>query len=168
MNLAIDDFTRAIECDPAMADAYFNRGMVHCANAQESNNLIKAVFTRKAADEAERTLLLAQLTRIGGKDLVPQADAILRGLRSSRDEADVLVAKSAGLFAENDAREAIEDLTQAVTLDPGNAEAYYQRGLAYTLTGERDKALADYEQTCALDPDHVKAAGKRDELLRGK
>jgi tetratricopeptide (TPR) repeat protein len=165
MNLAIDDFTKAIECDPGMADAYFNRGTVHCAKAQESNNMIKAILTQKVTDDAERALLLAQLEHIGGKDLLPQVDALLRGLRSNRDEADVLMSKSFGLFAEADAREAVEDLCRAVELAPDNAEAYYQRGMAYTLLGERDKALADYEQTCALNPAHKKAAEKRDKLL---
>jgi Flp pilus assembly protein TadD len=168
MNLAEDDFTRAIERAPDMADAYFNRGMVRCSKARESNNLIKAIVAQKATDEAERVVMLAQLDRIGGKDLIPQVDAMLRGLRGNRDQADVLMAQSAGLFAEDDAREAVEDLTRAITLDPENAEAHYQRGLAYSLLGEPAKALVDYEQTCALDPDHAKAAGKRDEQLSGK
>jgi isocitrate lyase len=38
--------------------------------------------------------LLAQLGHIGGKDLIPQADALLRGLRSNRDQADVILAES--------------------------------------------------------------------------
>jgi tetratricopeptide (TPR) repeat protein len=168
IDLAEDDFTRAIECAPDMADAYFNRGMVRCSKARESNNLIKAIVAQKAKDEAERVLLLAQLDHLGGKDFVPQADALLRGLRSNRDQADVTAAKSAGLMAANDAREAIEDLTRAIALDPGNAEACYQRGLAYALMGEADKALADYEQTCALDPDHRKAGEKREELLKSR
>jgi tetratricopeptide (TPR) repeat protein len=168
INFAEDDFTRAIECSPDMADAYFNRGMVRCSKARESNNLIKAIITQKATDDAERAVLLAQLGHIGGKEFIPQADALLRGLRSNRDQADVLMAKSAGLMAKDDALEAIEDLSRAVALDPGNAEAYYQRGLAYTLMGEADKALADYEETCALDPYHRKAAEKRDELLESR
>jgi tetratricopeptide (TPR) repeat protein len=109
-------------------------------------------------------VLLAQLEHIGGKDLVPDADALLRGLRSNRDEADVLVAKRVSLFAEDEAREAIEDLSHAIDLGLDNPEAYYQRGFAYALLGETDKALADYEQVCSLDPDHEKAAEKRDEL----
>jgi tetratricopeptide (TPR) repeat protein len=164
MDMAIDDFTKAIECDPGMADAYFNRGTARCAKARESNNMIKTILTQKVTDDAERALLLAQLEHIGGKALVPQVDALLRGLRSNRDDVDVLMSKGFGLFAENDAREAVEDLCRAVGLAPDNAEAYYQRGLAYTLLGERDKALSDYEQTCALNPGHEKAAGKRDEL----
>jgi tetratricopeptide (TPR) repeat protein len=165
IGLASDDFTKAIECSPDMAEAYFNRGMVRCAKARESNNLIKSIIMQKVTDDAERVLLLAKLEHIGGKDLIPQADALLRGLRSNRDQVDVLMAQGFGLFAENDAREAVEDLSRAIALEPDNAEAYYQRGLAYTLLGERDKALSDYEQTCTLVPDHDRAARKRDELL---
>jgi tetratricopeptide (TPR) repeat protein len=109
---------------------------------------------------------MAQLDHIGGRDFVPQFDALLRGLRFNRDRLDVVMAESAGLMATDDAGEAIEDLSRAIELDCDNAaEAYYQRGLAYALTGDKDKALADYEQTCALAPNHRKAAEKRDELL---
>jgi tetratricopeptide (TPR) repeat protein len=161
---AIDDFTKAIALAPDRAEAYFDRGVVYCFKARESNNLIKAIVMQKATDEAERVVMLAKLEQIGGKAFIPQMDALLRGLRSNRDQVDVIMSKSFALFAEDDAREAIEDLSRAIELDPNNGEAYYQRGLAYGLLGRRDQALADYEQTCALDPNHEKAAGKRDEL----
>jgi tetratricopeptide (TPR) repeat protein len=168
IDLAEDDFAKAIECAPDMADAYYSRGMVRGSKARESNNLIKAIVTQKAASEAERTLLLARLGHMGGKKFIPQADALLRGLRSNRDQADVIMAQSAGLMAEDYAGEAIEDLTRAVALDPNHAEAFYQRGLVYALMGEADKALADYEQTCALDPNHSRAAEKRKKLLESR
>jgi tetratricopeptide (TPR) repeat protein len=138
------------------------------SKARESNNLIKAIVAQKAASEAERALLMAQLGRIGGKELIPQADALLRLSRSNRDQVDVLMAQSAGLMAADYAEEAIEDLTRAIALDPNHAEACYQRGLVYALMGEADKALADYEQTCALIPDHPQAAEKRKELLKSR
>jgi Flp pilus assembly protein TadD len=77
------------------------------------------------------------------------------------------MAKGLVLFVHDYAGEAIEDLNRAIELEPENAEAYYQRGRAYSLLGEPAKALSDYEQTCALNPDHAKAAEKRDELLSG-
>jgi len=165
IDLADDDFTRAIEIKPDMADAYFNRGMVRRSKAQESRNLIKEIIRQKVTDDAQRVLLMAQLDHIGGKDFVPQIDALLRGLRFNRDHVDVVMAESAGLMATDDAEEAIEDLSRAIELEGGNAEAYYQRGLAYALIGAKDKAISDYEQTCALDPNHRKAAEKRDKLL---
>jgi tetratricopeptide (TPR) repeat protein len=167
MDLAIEDFSKAIEYDPDMADAWLDRGMVRCAKARESHNLIKAIVTQKTADNAERMLLLAQLEHIGGHDYVPQTDALLRGLRANRDGVEAIMASMAGLFADDDAREAVGDLTRAIELDPDLAEAWYQRGLARTLLGKKDEALADYKQTLALDPDHRKAAEKRDALLSG-
>jgi tetratricopeptide (TPR) repeat protein len=168
MDLAAEDFGKAIECDPNMADAYLNRGIVKCARATDSHNFIKTILAGKATDEAQRVLLLAQLEHIGGHDYVPQFDALLRGLRSNRDEAESLMAKSLVLFVHNDAGEAIEDLSRAIALNPDNAEAFYQRGLAYALMGETDKAIADYEQTCVLDPDHRKAGEKLEELLKSR
>jgi tetratricopeptide (TPR) repeat protein len=165
MNLAEDDFTKAIECDPGEAEAYLDRGTVRCTKARESGDFIKAIFTEKMTDGTQRALLMAHLERIGGHEYVPRFDAMLRGLRSDRDEAGEIMAKGLVLFAHDDATGAIEDLTRAVELDPGCAEAYYQRGLVYTLMNEPKKALADYEKTLALDPDHYRAAKKRDKLL---
>jgi tetratricopeptide (TPR) repeat protein len=168
MNLAADDFGKAIECDPDMAAAWCNRGTVRCAKARDSHNLIKTIIMQKTADNAQRALLMAQLEYIGGHEHVPRFDALLRELRSTRDEAEAISASMLGLFAEDDAREAVEDLTRAVELDPGSAEAYYQRGLAFTLLGKRDLARADYEKVLALNPAHPKAAAKRDALLESR
>jgi tetratricopeptide (TPR) repeat protein len=168
MDLAIDDFTKAIECDPDMSEAYFDRGMVRCAKAQDSNNLIKSVAMQKVSDSAQQLLLLAQLEHIGGKDFVPQVDAFLRSLRSNRDQADVLIAQSVGLLATDDAEEAIEDLSQAIDIDPKYTEAYYYRGIAYSLLGKKNEAISDYEQTCVLNPDHHKAMEKLHKLLENQ
>jgi tetratricopeptide (TPR) repeat protein len=164
VSLAEEDFTKAIECAPDRAEGYFNRGSVRCGKARDSHGLIKEIARQKATAEAERAVMLAQLEHIGGKDLVPDADAVLRGFRSNRDQAEMIMAQSSGLMALDDATEAIEDLSRAIALDPDNAEAFYQRGLAYALLGEADKALADYEQTRALDPDHRRVIEKLQEI----
>jgi tetratricopeptide (TPR) repeat protein len=161
VDLAVDDFTKAIELSPDMVAAHFNRGLVRCSKAVQSDRLIKEIALQKVAEDTQRTAMLAQLEHMGGKDLVPDVNTVLRGLNSNRDEAGMLLAQSAGLFVRKESMDALEDLSRAIELDPGNAEAYYQRGLVYSLKGETDKALADYDQACALDPTHRKAAEKR-------
>ena len=47
---------------------------------------------------------------------------------------------------------AIEDLTQAIALDPKDALAYYNRGITYRAKGEIDRAIADFDQAVKLDP----------------
>jgi tetratricopeptide (TPR) repeat protein len=168
MDLAEKDFTKAIECAPENSEAYFNRGLVHCTKAQESHNLLKRIVSKKAADEAKRVLALSQLDNVGGKEFVPTVDALFRGFRSARDKIDVGMAKGAGLTTKYHAGRAVEDLSRAIELDEDNAEAYYQRGLAYALRGAKDEALADCERACDLDPRHRKAAEKRDQLLKAE
>ena len=47
---------------------------------------------------------------------------------------------------------AIADYTQAIRLDPNNANAYGNRGIAYGEKGDYDRAIADYNQAIRLDP----------------
>ncbi|MFN2182777.1 MAG: tetratricopeptide repeat protein, partial [Anaerolineae bacterium] len=41
---------------------------------------------------------------------------------------------------------AIENYTKAIALDPQDAEAYSDRGLAYHDKGDYDRAIADFDQ----------------------
>jgi tetratricopeptide (TPR) repeat protein len=166
MNMAIDDFTKAIECDPNSAEAHFNRGIVRCGMAQQSHQMINAIMTQKMADDTQRVAMLTELEQMGGGALVPQADTVLRGLRANRDDLDVTMGESFALFAGKDAVDAVEDLSRAIELGKTNPDAYYQRGVAYALLGKKDEALADYEKACILNPQHTRAAQKRDELRK--
>jgi tetratricopeptide (TPR) repeat protein len=52
---------------------------------------------------------------------------------------------------------AVDDLDRAIQLEPGNAQAYYQRGLARERDDQRAKAIADYKMALAYD-DHMSEA----------
>ena len=54
---------------------------------------------------------------------------------------------------------AITDDDQDIDLDPEDAEAYFDRGLAYAEKG--DRAIADYDQAIALDPQFALAYNNR-------
>ena len=47
--------------------------------------------------------------------------------------------------------EALEDLDQAILLDPERGSAYYNRSLANTETGRDAQASADKDKACSLD-----------------
>ncbi len=49
-------------------------------------------------------------------------------------------------------REAIEDFTQAIKLNPTLADAYYNRGCIYFDSGSSQEAMEDFTQTIKLDP----------------
>jgi tetratricopeptide (TPR) repeat protein len=49
-----------------------------------------------------------------------------------------------------DQRGAIVDYTQAIHLDPHDADAYYNRGLARSALGDQRGAIADYQKAAGL------------------
>ena len=48
---------------------------------------------------------------------------------------------------------AIEQYTEAISIDPKYTAAYYDRGIAYRRIGDYNRAIADYTQAIALDPE---------------
>jgi len=52
--------------------------------------------------------------------------------------------------------EAVRDLTEAIRLEPGNAEAFYLRGFAFRARGDDARARDDFQEASRLDPDIAK------------
>lgn len=51
--------------------------------------------------------------------------------------------------------QAISYFSEALRLDPNDAFAYYNRGLAYVALGQHQLAIADYDQALRLEPDYA-------------
>ena len=56
---------------------------------------------------------------------------------------------------------AIMDISEAIRLDPKNADAFYSRGLVLHRKNEFDKAIADFTEVIRLDPKNVDAISAR-------
>jgi tetratricopeptide (TPR) repeat protein len=56
---------------------------------------------------------------------------------------------------------AIEDLTMAITLDPGFKQAYENRGVARFYLNDLEGAIADYTKALEIDPDDCTTHGRR-------
>jgi tetratricopeptide (TPR) repeat protein len=52
--------------------------------------------------------------------------------------------------------QAIADFTEAIRLDPKNADAYYSRALSYDLKSDHDQAIADFTEAIRLHPNNAK------------
>ncbi len=52
---------------------------------------------------------------------------------------------------------AIQDLDEAIRLDPQYAFAYNNRGIAYRLLGQYNRAIQDYDEAIRLDPQYADA-----------
>jgi tetratricopeptide (TPR) repeat protein len=70
--------------------------------------------------------------------------------------------------ASGEASAAIALASEAIRRDPGNANAYYNRGNAYSARGDTDRAIADYSATIRLDPAHAYAHYNRGNAYSNK
>ncbi len=60
---------------------------------------------------------------------------------------------------------AVATYTRIIQRKPKNADAYFNRGLAYKNVGQTEQALSDYEAAIELDPAHRKAYFDRANIL---
>ena len=65
------------------------------------------------------------------------------------------------LQEKGDFDKAIADYTQAIRLDPKDAEAHFGRGCSYSKKGDHDKAIADFTDAIRLNPKHADAYHNR-------
>lgn len=68
------------------------------------------------------------------------------------DDADILCERAVIYFHLHRKRESLEDLNQAVRLDPANSFRYSSRAYIRDAMGDTDGAIEDYEMAIALDP----------------
>lgn len=69
--------------------------------------------------------------------------------------AQKLFSQATAKAEAQDYRGAIADLTQAIGLNPNEAEFYYQRGLILKQLSDRQAALADFNDAILRDPNHA-------------
>ncbi|TAG60861.1 MAG: tetratricopeptide repeat protein, partial [Oscillatoriales cyanobacterium] len=60
-----------------------------------------------------------------------------------------------------DQKGAIDDFNQALQINPGRANTYFNRGLALFRINNDRSALADYTQAIQLNPSYAKAFANR-------
>jgi tetratricopeptide (TPR) repeat protein len=56
---------------------------------------------------------------------------------------------------------AIADFARTIALNPGDIDAYHNRGSAYLGAGQTDLAIADYDRVIALAPDRARTYERR-------
>ncbi len=75
--------------------------------------------------------------------------------------AEIYFYRSIALAHKGDTAHALEDLTQAIRLDPKDAGAYYNRGTINANRKELDLALGDFSEAIKLRPSHSPSFNNR-------
>ncbi|EFJ48329.1 hypothetical protein VOLCADRAFT_91119 [Volvox carteri f. nagariensis] len=141
---AIDDYTKALEMEPNNATALLNRGSLHERNGRSDmalQDFDRAIMgdPNCAQSYNARGVLLQHLGR-------------LEEAQSDLDMAVVLMQPPSALLFRNRA----QDLTRAISLDPGDLLSYSRRAHCFRRMGEYESAIRDYTRAITLSPNNPK------------
>lgn len=131
-------YSQALDLNPALYTALYNRGTLAIKAAQKAPANETLIVEKLNAAIADLTSVI--MTQ---PDYV---DAYLnRGIAYyERDTADDLAA-------------ALADFDQVIAMKPDYARAYYSRGLAHIRNGQGEQWVADFEKVLTLQPDYTDA-----------
>jgi len=123
VDAAIETYTKAIESNPAYAEAYVKRGLARRAKGDLAGSI----------DDYEKAA-----------SLDPKAT------RNNRFVAESYSNRGYNKLNEMDVDGAIADFTRAADIAPAEADHYYKRGHARLIKEEFDAAVADFDKALAL------------------
>ncbi len=156
-DLAIADYTDAVELSPADAAAHTNLGVAFAVQGKP----------RLAIDQYDRALALssrqpaAYINR--GTAYAVQGDhqkaieAYTRALQVDPEDATAYLDRGASYAVLADQRRALTDFNRSLRINPKQATAYLNRGLSYAALQDYRRAVADYSRALEIDPRSVRA-----------
>jgi tetratricopeptide (TPR) repeat protein len=164
---AIDDFSKAIELAPGYAAALNARGMSYMATQDYTravDDFDEAIRLSPGYAEAVDNLdVIVGVQTCAGSSASPEnrAAACMAVIGNSSLPANVRATAYLGHAAafaftssgsRQDADRALNDVTEALRLQPGNAPAYEMRAAIYVRRGDSEHALKDANNAVDLAP----------------
>ena len=160
-DLAIADYTRAIQLNPSFAEAYNNRGTVYSQKGDYRHAIVdisKAIeLNPNFADAYSNRGLFHSLKG----DYVRAIVDLDKAMELNPNYATAYNNRGLTYYNQGDLNHAIEDYTKAIELNPNFAEAYNNRGLTYYNQGDLNHAIEDYTKAIELKSDYVEAYNNR-------
>lgn len=125
---AISEYGEVIKQDNQDYRAYYNRGLAYLASNKN----------RRAINDYQQALAFVEDSKTESKSIIYNDLAL----------AQIIVGNEA---------KAILNLSQAISLNKNNYQAYYNRGCAYHQQGNNSVAIQDFSAAIRLQPDFTQA-----------
>ena len=146
--LAITEFTDAINLDGNLASAWLLRGRAYSASVSRILKVEKEFSDFIAMSNAGGTNLTAEQKNGYAKAISDFTKAISLdpNLESAYRDRGVAYSYS------GDIDKALDDFNHALRLNPNDAVVYRERGNIYGFKGDYDRCLADYNRAISIKP----------------
>jgi tetratricopeptide (TPR) repeat protein len=154
---AAEDLKKAVDQDQEFFDAYLELGELYSIKKDKmaADYLRNALNIRPESKEA--LYLLGMFYQENDQiDKALETYAILGKVDTTFKNAPYNTGYIYLVYLK-DFQQAVRFFSKAIQKDPGYAEAYYNRGYAYELSGQFDKAYSDYKMTLKLKTNYKKA-----------
>lgn len=157
-NLAIQDYTKAIELLPDSVSYYYNRAGAYLVAGDyesaikdiEKLRTLKPEYGNVNEIQAE-ALYKSAYNKVESSDFTSAEELLTKALELNAKVPHIFYAR--GICRENLKKfdEAIEDYGKAIELKPSEAEYYKSRGFIYYLQKNYRKAISDFDWALEID-----------------
>jgi tetratricopeptide (TPR) repeat protein len=153
---ALDDYNRAIDLNSTHPAYLYARGLWHIGqgdNARSQADLRRAT----ELDPGNARYFEWRSGRAFKIEEAGHQTPAVSTQSTPPTTATAYYARGMQLVAENKYEQAVEDFSQAVSLDPQHVAAYLSRGEAYYVQGKYSLAITDFDRAIALDQHNAAA-----------
>ena len=150
------EITVTVELDTAVLEKSLKRLLedrIHLKDLKDAREREKKLLARVAELEKENQLIVK--SELKSSTLREEFQAASKSL-TAIDSFNKAQALWDGKKFSNP-KKAIEYLTEAINLEPNDADSYTLRGVAYLKLNLRDSAISDFNHVIRLDPNNAKA-----------
>jgi tetratricopeptide (TPR) repeat protein len=156
-DLAIIDYSKAIELQPNYAEVYNNRGIV----LDEQNKNKQAINDFSKSIELKPNSVGAYMNRGNVFNEEKNFDLALkdfdRAIELKPNLTSAFIIRGNIYFKSEKYDEALINYSKAIAIEPNNAEAYLKRGNTYNRLLKTQEALSDISKALTLDPNYLTA-----------
>jgi tetratricopeptide (TPR) repeat protein len=158
---AISEYERAVEINPAFAEAHNNLGVAYVEQGRLDDAIVE--FEEAVGKAGLDDLNLANAYYNLGLCYVKkgETDEAIKALQEAVNLRDNYAPAHYWLgcayYAQDELDEAVEEYQQAIELEPDHADAHFNLGVTYREQSDLDRALKELRETIELKPDHVPA-----------
>lgn len=161
---AISSFQTVVELDPGYYDAYIQLGNIF---SKRNNPLAAQYYTNALRVRPSSTEALYNrglfLQNVGKLDLAEKDYQAILNMNPNYPDASFNLGYIQ-LVLRNDPKSAIPYFTDAIRSNPDYAEAFYNRGMAYRLTGDNESARKDFLKALSIFPSYSMAQERLKEM----
>lgn len=151
---AISSFQTAVQVDPGYRDAMLQLGLIYAAR----KNQIAATYFDNAfkADTTDVFPLYAKAMFHQENNNLEEAKTVYRKCILYDPQYGNAYFNTGWILMQQDSLEkAIRQFDLVTRIEPGNAEAHYNKGLCYEMLQKKQEAISEYKQALVFDKEYV-------------